>query len=220
MLKYQYLTIRHPENELVNLLRQMKEVTRGAFIYQKTFSSEYAKNIFKSEDHVGCFKTRRTTLAESSVWVVITGDELKVTNITPSVVSSLGIIEYNLILNAFFNDFIVKFIDETWIEDVFISGERTSLSDILSVETYQALTRWEATCNKSMPISHPDDRERWMEFVSLLHNDGNKLSVTDFGQWLAEDKKWPTAYNDKINELEIYLEYSLDLLDHYDAINV
>ena len=220
MLKYQFLRIRHPENELVNLLRQMKEADKGPFKYQKTLAVDYAKNIFVPEDHVGCFKTRRTTLAESSVWVLITGDELKVTNITPAAVSSLGIAEYNLILSAFFNDFITKFIDESWDECVSISGEKVSMSDLLSEETYKALTKWEASCNKTMPISHPFDRERWMDFVSLLHKDGTGFNISDLGQWLTEDKKWPSVYNDKIYELEIYLEYSLDLLDRYDGIEL
>ena len=102
MLRFQYLTITHPEAELVALLRKMKGAKRGTFLYQKTLATEYARNLFKSEDYVGCFKTRRTSLSESSVWVVITGDELRVTNITPSAIASLGITEYNLILNAFY----------------------------------------------------------------------------------------------------------------------
>ena len=220
MLKYQFLTIKHPEDELVGLLKKMKEATKGAFLYQKTLALDYAKNIFMTVDHVGCFKTRRTTLAESSVWVIIIGNELKVTNITPSSVSSLGIIEYNQILKAFFYDFIVKFIDETWTDSVSISGKRITLSDMLSTETYNALLKWESSCNKGMPISHPFDRERWMDFVSLLHKDGTELSVSDFAQWLSEDRKWPVAYNDQIFKLENYLEYSLDLLDRYDGTDI
>ena len=217
MLKYQFLTIKHPEDDLVNLLKQMKGVTKGAFLYQKALASEYAKNIFMEEDHVGCFKTRRTSLAESSVWVVITGDEFKVTNITPSTVSSLGVVEYNQILRAFFDDFIAKFLDESWSGCVSISGECITLSDILSEETYKALVKWEVGCNKTAPISHPYDRDLWMDFVTLLHKDGTELSVSDFGQWLSEERKWPVAYNNQILELEIYLEYSLDLLDRYDG---
>lgn len=168
MLRFQYLTIPHPEEELVALLRKMKEATKGAFLYQKSLAAEYAKNLFKKEDYVGCFKTRRTSLSESSVWVVITGEELRVTNITPTAVASLGITEYNLILNAFFHDFVAKFIDESWDGCVSISGERVSLSDILSENTYRALTIWEASCNKETPISHPMDQKNWMDFVISL----------------------------------------------------
>ncbi len=217
MLKYQYLIITHPENQLVDLLTKMKEATKGAFIYQKMLALEYAKSIFVKEDHVGCFKTRRASLAESSVWVVITENELKVTNITPTAVSNLGVTEYNIILRAFFTDFIAQFIDESWTECVTISGERITLQNILSVDTYNALIKWESGCNKSSPITHPTDRKNWMDFIMLLHKEEPNFSVSDFSQWLSEDKKWPTAYNNAIYELEINLEYSLELLEHYDG---
>lgn len=217
MLKYQFLTITHPENELVELLGKMKEASKGAFLYQKTLASDYAKNIFVKEDHVGCFKTRRTSLAESSVWVVITDNELKVTNITPSAVTSLGVTEYNTILRTFFTDFIAQFIDESWAESVTISGERISLQDILPEDTWKALIKWETGCNKSSPITHPSDRRNWMDFITLLHKEGTDFSISDFSQWLSEDKKWPTAYNNAIYELETNLVYSLDLLEYYDG---
>lgn len=220
MLRFQYLTITHPEAELVALLRKMKDAKKGAFLYQKTLATEYARNLFKSEDYVGCFKTRRTSLSESSVWVVITGDELRVTNITPSAIATLGITEYNLILNAFYQDFVAKFIDESWIGCVSISGDRVFLSEILSEETYRALTVWEAGCDKDNPISHPMDLKNWMDFVTLLHRDGTELSVSDFGQWLFEDRRWPSTYNAQIVDLESNLEYSLGLLNHYDGTDL
>lgn len=220
MLRFQYLTITHPEEELVALLRKMKEATKGAFLYQRTLAAEYARNLFKSEDFVGCFKTRRTSLSESSVWVVITGEELRVTNITPTAVASLGITEYNLILNAFFHDFVAKFIDESWAGCVSLSGERVSLADILSENTYRALTIWEANCNKEAPMSHPMDQRNWMDFVTSLHRDGTELNVSDFGQWLYEDKRWPSAYNNQIVDLEANLEYSIDLLKYYDGTDI
>lgn len=220
MHRFRYLTITHPEADLVALLRKMKEVKKGAFLYQKTLAAEYAKNLFKSEDYVGCFKTRRTTLSESSVWVVINGEELRVTNITPAAVASLGITEYNLILNAFFHDFVAQFIDESWAGSVSISGERVSMSDILSAETYRALVIWEAGCNKENPILHPLDQKNWMDFITSLHREGTELTVSDFGQWLYEDRRWPLAYSTQIVDLESNLEYSIDLLKHYDGIDL
>lgn len=220
MLKYQFLTITHPEDDLVELLKKMKEAKKGAFLFQKSLASDYAKNIFVKEDHVGCFKTRRASLAESSVWVVISDNELSVTNITPSVVSRLGITEYNIILRAFYTDFIAQFLDETWSESVSISGEKIAMSDILTKETFEALIRWESSCNKSSPITHPLDKKNWMAFVALLHKDGTDLSVSDFSQWLSEDRKWPSGYNSQVFDLELNLEYSLDLLDFYDGIDL
>lgn len=220
MLKYQFLTITHPEEELVELLRRMKEANQGIFQYQKKQASDYAKNIFASEDHVGCFKTRRTTLAEASVWVVIIGQELKVTNITPGAVGAIGITQYNMILNGFFYDFVAQYIDETWEGSISISGAVTSLSDVLSVKTYKALETWEAQCNKENPLAHPLDLECWMKFITLLHRDEAELAIEDFAQWLSADKHWPIGFNAQITELTKSMEYSLELLNYYDGINV
>ena len=220
MLKYQYLSIIHPEKELIELLRKMKEPNQGVFQYQKKLASDYAKNIFASEDHVGCFKTRRTSLAEASVWVVISGQELKVTNITPTVVGFLGITQYNIILNSFFHDFIAKFIDETWEGCISISGENISFSDMLSDATYKALESWVSLCNKDNPFIHPLDLERWMKFVTLLHKDEVDFSTEDFAQWLSEEKKWPVSLNMQIMNLAERLRYSLDLLNYYDGTKI
>ena len=217
MYKYQFLTITHPEEELVALLEKMKDSKQGTFLFQKKLSMDYANNIFAPINHVGCFKTRRTSLSEASVWVVITGKELKVTNITPNTVGSLGITLYNIILQSFFHDFIANFIDKTWEGSISISGEKISISDFLPSEIYTALENWESLCNKDNPISHPQDLERWMKFVILVHKEDIDLSIEDFSQWLSEDKKWPTHLNKQICELEENLEYSLDLLRYYDG---
>ena len=125
-----------------------------------------------------------------------------------------------MILNAFFNDFVAKFLDESWAKCISISGEVISLSDILSEEVYNALEIWEATCNKTSPLAHPDDLECWMKFITLLHKSKIELSVEDFSQWLSEDKKWPQGFSTQISELEESLKYSLELLNYYDGTNI
>lgn len=216
MRKYQFLSIRHPEEDLVELLNKLKSTSKGVFSYQSQKSQEYADNIFMDISHVGCFKTRRSSLAASTVWVIIDGEELKVTNITPSEIYELGISAYNSILSSFFHDFVAQYLDESWGDSVSISGEYISIKDLMSPEAYSALVKWESACNKAAPISHPRDYERWMEFVCQLYKGGINLSIEDFSSWLSEDAGWPTAYNDSIIEMECKLEYSIDLLKAYD----
>lgn len=217
MKKFRTLTITAPQNKLVELLDSLKKLDKGVFSYKRNKSNEYARNIFHSDETVGCFSTERKTLAKSSVWVVITNDELKVTNITPTEVSSLGTVKYNEVLLTFFNDFMAKCLSEDLHNCVAISGEDASLSDILSPDTYIALQKWERCCNHSSPITNELDRNLWFEFIGKLHQDGTDLSLSDFAQWLQEDCKWPSGYTDIIYDLQLQLEYSLDLLKHYDG---
>lgn len=218
MRKYQQLTIVHAKDQLIELLNELKSA-KGIFSYKRNKSIEYAKNIFHTEDTVGCFYTDRVTLNKSTVWVVITGDEMKVTNITPGTVSSLGIVRYNMVLNTFFHDFLKKYLDNTWESSVSMTGEYVTLADMMSLETYQALERWERNCNRVSPNINESDERLWFEFVRLLHNENVDLNVEDFAQWLTEDRGWHSELSDVIADLELKLEYSLSLLSYYDANN-
>jgi hypothetical protein len=217
MKKFKTLTIRAPHRELVALLDTLKKQDKSIFTYKRTKSNEYARNIFHEENTVGCFSTNRKTLSKASVWVVITNEELTITNITPNEIGSLGVVMYNTILQTFYEDFLAKFLDEDMRNKVFITGEESSLSDVLSEETFKALQKWERCCDHTSPITYNLDRLMWFEFIILLHKDDTKLDMDDFEQWLQEDCKWSSVLNDIITDLRNNLEYSLDLLTHYDG---
>ena len=219
MKKFKTLTVRASHEGLVELLDTLKKQDKCVFTYKRKKSNEYARNIFHKEDTVGCFSTERKTLLKASVWVVITNEELTITNITPNNIGSLDVPMYNTVLQAFYEEFLVKFLDEDMKNNVVITDEEASLSDVLSEETFNALQKWECCCNHDSPITNESDRVMWFEFIKLLHNDGTKLDLKDFSQWLHEDCKWPSDLNDIIFDLEINLEYSLDLLTHYDGNN-
>lgn len=218
MKKYQKLTISRPQQELLALLNKLKR-TKGIFVYKRNKSVEYARNLFRNEDLVACFATERKSYSKSSVWVVISNDEMTVTNITPGETSSLGVVQYNVILNAFLNDFIKKHIDLSWNNTIKITNEDTSLSDSLTTETFAALKKWERCCNHTSPIVNDMDEKLWFDFICLLHKNEDVLSLEDFRKWLLEDCGWNSSLEDTICDLELKLEYSLDLLNHYDGNN-
>ena len=100
-----------------------------------------------------------------------------------------------------------------------ITDEEFTLSDILSKKTFNALQKWEQCSNHASPLTNESDRKMWFDFIILLHNDGTKLDLNDFEQWLKEDCNWPDNLDDIISDLQIRLEYSLDLLTQYDGNN-
>lgn len=215
MKKFKQLIIRRSHEELVSLLNNLKSC-EGIFAYKRNKSLEYARNIFHTEETVACFATERNTLAKASVWVVVTNDELKVTNITPNESGSLGIVAYNIVLDSF-RDFLINCLDESWSNSILITEEEVAMSEILTHGTFEALQRWERTCNHVSPIMNEQDRQLWFEFICLLHRDETDLNMEDFSQWLSEDCRWPNELNDIIYELALRLEYSLDLLRHCDG---
>lgn len=211
MKKYQHLTIRHEDpRRLVALLNSMKESNNKAFKYLKTESANYAKNIFKTIDKAACFKTERKGLFESKVWLYIGDVGLVVANITSDTNSNLGIANYNLVLNSFFNEIVQPLVGGF---HCVLTGENVSFEEILPVEVYQKLNLWQETCDKSAPIAHPLDNEKWMNFVvSYYEQCDGMITSSDLQQWLSEDCQWPQGFLESIEEMGMLFEYSMDLL--------
>lgn len=215
MKKFQHLTIQDEDpRRLVSLLDAMKTEQGKGFKLLKTETANYAKNIFKKQNEVACFKTNRKSLFESRVWLYIGNDGLVVANITSEMNSNLGITNYNLILNTFFKEVIEPHIGEF---QCVLTGENVSFADILPAEVFYCLNLWQERCDKSSPISHSLDREKWMKFVVSYYNLGEDLiTPSDLEQWLTEDCLWPQGFSESISEMGERFEYSLDLLRFYD----
>lgn len=212
MKKYEHLHIIAEEEKLSELMENMRKDSR-IFKYLKKTSDDYAKNIFVTASQAICFKSTLDSMYHCTVWLVHDKNIITLTNITPESASRISIVDYNIILNSFFQEVIEPLINEEY--NVQISGEDVQLSNILGEDVYSALVHWESSCNKSAPISHPNDNQRWMHFICLLFDSGIELNPADFIQWLQEDCNWPIGYNLQIEEIAIKLEYSIELLKTY-----
>lgn len=217
MKKYQHLIVTaHNQQQLEKLLERMKNTSSKVFSFSKLETSNYAKTLFKEQSHVGCFKTKKTDLFESRVWVIIGRDGLTVTNINSEVNGHLGVTQYNHILTVFFNEVIRSVIDHTLMQCT-LTGEEEHLEDYLHPDTFKLLNCWQGSCNKSAPISHPSDLDMWIKFLIsyVTKEQPHQLTTGDFTQWLLEDCLWPSGFNDSIEEMAISFEYSVALLDKY-----
>lgn len=211
MKKFIQLQISHPERQrLIDLLNAIKQHNSTAFKLARQETENYAKAIFKDVNEVACFKSERKSLFECKVWLYIGTEELVVANITSEMNNNLGVVNYNVILNTFFHEMVSPYIRGY---NCSMTGEDVAMSGILQEEVYRKLNAWQATCNKSMPIAHPADYERWLDFVvSYFINHDQEITPDDLEQWLIEDCHWPQAYIDEINKMAIKFEYSIDLL--------
>lgn len=210
MKAFQHLIIKKDANSMQGLLQTLKDVSGKPFEYRKLQSERYADMIFEDRSHVACFKTKRSSLYESTVWMMLRKDELYVTNITSEKNSNLGITNYNFVLNRFFEDFLKYFIDETFT--VQMTGQEFKLEDHMPADVYRKLTLWADTCNKDGGTTHPIDYQRWMEFVVAAFENDIDVTAADLEHWLLEDKHWPIGFNDTISKVAVMYEYGIDLL--------
>lgn len=210
MKAFQHLIIKKDANSMRSLLLALKESFGKPFEYRKLQSERYADMIFEDRSNVACFKTKRLSLYESTVWVLLRKDELYVTNITSEKNGNLGMSNYNFVLNRFFEDFLKYYIDETYT--VQLSGQEYRLEDHMPIEVYRKLSLWADTCNKDGGTNHPIDYQRWMEFVVAAFDNDVEVSASDLEHWLVEDKHWPIGFNDTISKVATMYEYGMDLL--------
>lgn len=218
---YNRIVIRSDNTSLTTLVEKMKSLAGEDFYFdleasERTNESCKKDSICRGTDYA-VFKSELESLYKTQVFLSVKDDELNVFNIisSDSRYSKLGVNQYNFVLNHFFHHFMAKCLDASFSNCIHIIGEEQRMEDLIGKEAYNALSRWEQTCNKESPISHPMDENMWFAFICELHKTGKTLHPRDFEQWLTEDCKWPSFYNNVIAGLSESLEYSLSLLKYY-----
>lgn len=215
MKKYSSIIVKAPHNELIQILEKLRNVSSNDYKFEEGFANDYAVNIFRKPEEVACFRALYDGAYNSTIWLCITDDELKVTNIVPDTITRLSITQYNMIMNAFFMDFLSKVIDASNV--VYIDGENLEMKEMISPDAYKKLMDWVGLCNKDNPLSHVNDEERWFDFLIAINNNNDDLSPKDLVRWLQEDYGWSYSYNpERFDEISYAYEYGLSLLKYYN----
>jgi len=214
MKKFIELEIISTELILINLLDKLKDSSTNKWSFEKKLTKDYATNISLTENKVACFKANSTKYFEATIWIVINETKLRVSNIVSRKVSYLGKDLYNTIITDFFNDFVNKYIPDNL--QVSLTSSDISIEEIANHETADKLKKWESLCNHSTGNTHPNDRERWFDFIKTAVDTDSELTVGDLEQWLTEERKWIIDEDDSLAErIVIDFEYGVDLLRYY-----
>ena len=217
MKKFRELKISAAEENLVNLLQKLKKANNYEFVFQKKATEDYANNMFVDDNHLACFKTSKQTLFGAYVWMMIEDDLLQVVNITSNLESNLGIDNYNLVIDSFYNNFLKKVLSEQEIGWAKMSLPNANPEDILgSEECWVALQRWSSVCNKTSPLINENDYKLWLDFVFVLHRQKVTLYYNELTRLLLDDLQWPDTYINIIQEIETRLEQTQFILTYYD----
>lgn len=212
MKKYIELSIKGEDEAIEAFVERLKSYASDAFKFKEVREDNVIRDGYYVE-----FVAKKPCDYRSRVILIWDEEGLRMCNIIPKTVSFLEVEQYNSVVRHFYEDVI----EHTRGNDVnaIITKEENAMQDLISEASYKALVLWESLCNKNSPTSHPNDRERWMDFICELYNNGDKLSLSDFRNWLIEDKGWyynPEDDDDRtILDLELDLEFGLDLIEHY-----
>lgn len=212
MKKYVELTITGSDEAMVAFVERLKQYTSDAF----KFAEVREENVLRDGYYVE-FKAKRPLDFRSRVILIWDGEVMRSCNIIPKTLSFLEVEQYNSVLRHFFEDVINHTQNDSL--HVELTKEENSMQDLISAPAFRALALWEELCNKNSPTTHPNDRERWMDFICELYINGDHLALSDFRNWLIEDKGWYYDANDEDDrtflDLELDLEFGLDLIAHY-----
>lgn len=136
---------------------------------------------------------------------------VSIVNIVPmleSGTSGLSPEVYNKILELFKED-VFEQIKKERGNSIETNDEDYSIEEVIP-KSFSKLNAWLS----GYPLSsHPNDTQRWYDFVISLHVNHERLSLDDFGTYIEENYHWS---DDDISKIELRLESHLDLLDYYD----
>lgn len=212
MKKYIELSVKGKDAAIVAFVERLKRYVSDSFKFKEIREDNVIRDGYYVE-----FSAKKSSDYKSRVILIWDEEGLRMCNIIPKTVSFLEVEQYNSVVRHFYEDVI----EHTKGNDVnvFITKEENAMQDLISEPSFRALELWESMCNKNSPTSHPNDRERWMGFICELYRNDDKLSLSDFRNWLIEDKGWyyyPEDDEDRtILDLELELEFGLDLIEHY-----
>jgi hypothetical protein len=137
----------------------------------------------------------------------------RVTNIVPKRTSSLSHDEYNTIAASFVRDVLDPLATPLAVR-VDLGPSERSIEDLLPVAAAAALRRFSCSANRATGTAHPQDAEKWDQFVILAYREHASMAPSTLRRWLVEDENWD---DDQAYDLSLKYESALRLLASNDS---
>jgi hypothetical protein len=148
-----------------------------------------------------------------SLWLAAKGaDRLEVANILSEKKDALTYDEYNALLDSFYQHVAAPAAADCGAT-VEISSPDVSLGDFIPQDLAEKLRRFSAAANRATGTVHPQDLQRWVDFLTEAHHRSCKLPPDLLRRWLEEEERWPAETTRQL--LEDY-GFARELLSAYD----
>ncbi len=210
MKVFRDLTFRGRTEALRRLLERMDERATGEWRRDR----EKEQQLRAAPGPMFCF--RCSTSGErpaASLWLAERDDrELYVPNVVPDEIRQLSRDQYNRILQGFHDEIALPAAEGLGLEVIFTS-EVATLDRWLSPEAIAKLRVFSQVANRSTGSSHPNDRDRWFDFIFTVHRQGSKLPMDMLRRWLEEEERW---HEEGASDLAREYENAREILTAYD----
>lgn len=160
-----------------------------------------------------CFNRAQKDGLDSKLWIAERDKgTLYISNIVPSEINQLKTDDYNKVLLEFYS-YGIKELAENLGGSVELTSDIYSIEDLIGNDGARCLRVFSSAANKSTGSTHPCDRERWFEFITLIHKSEKSINPEEIQKFLMEDG-WTEDFS---FELACEFEYSLNLLEYYEG---
>lgn len=164
---------------------------------------EYTSNKRMLEDYIA-FDYKGTEVDQAEVSFYYGPDtwregQIEVGNIVPLQKDELCIDEYNAVLDLFYEDIIVPYLEK--YPGLKIVGPTSEVFNPLNCITQTALDKLRKFCNlanKSTGSTHPNDEERWFDFICQTVDDEKIFDYDTLYRFLMDEEFWGKKGNDFI----------------------
>ena len=211
---FQDLILAAGEGDLASIRTSLINHQTPGWVNDADQESDLRKYSSGDEDIIQ-FRYVGSNLPQASLTLWARESGYAVTNIVPAKQGQLSVSEYNSLLQ----DFIGQVVQPAQSEVGFVQSLTDpfrKLDSWISEGAAEALRRFSALANKSTTNSHPNDSERWEQFVVAVHlEEGSPLGTDILMQWLVEIDGWDEQSAQK---LTIDYEKGLSLLETYDRL--
>jgi hypothetical protein len=147
----------------------------------------------------------------ATLYLCARNEQFYVSNIVPKEVQRLSMDEYNAMLVEFHDNFISPVVDEIGFSVTLTSNNQT-IEDWVSAESAAKLRSFSGLANKSTGSSHPNDEERWFDFIVSIVVNQEKLDTLLLRRWLIEEERW---HEDIADNLAVEFSQGVRLLQYY-----
>jgi hypothetical protein len=118
------------------------------------------------------------------------GETFYVSNIIPMGRHRLSYGEYNAVLEDFYERVLRPNAEQSGLTKHNLTDADVGLDRWMSSATAEKLRRFSACANKSTGSAHPNDRDRWNDFLLSAHRERSSLDSSTLQRWLVEVEDW------------------------------
>lgn len=158
------------------------------------------------------FAHRDGILPNADLSVAWYGGQVTIGNIVPENLGQLSMAEYNDLFVDFYRARFAPAAAKLGLQPELTEAHR-DLSEWISVGAVRQLVAFSNLANKGTGASHPNDRQRWLDFIIRVHDEGRRLPSEILEKWLIDELHWPESI---ASDLAIEFGGAAELLKRYD----